>query len=82
MIIQGFDLKEEFEKALRGLKANKASEIDLIVAEFLQNLEQADKLFCDLYETGDIPNDYKVKKTVTVRKKQGQTNPRTTVLIA
>ena len=29
------------------------------------------KLICDVYETGDIPNDYKVNKTVTIPKKVG-----------
>ena len=33
------------------------------------------KLVCDMYEVGDIPNDYKVNKTVR------QTNARTTVLL-
>ena len=41
---------------------------------FLQNLEQAEKIIlfklnCDRYETGVIPNDYKVYKTITVPKK-------------
>ena len=71
-----FILKEEFEKALRSLQANKAPGVDLIAAELLQNLEQAEKIFlfklvCDMYETGDIPNDYKVNKTVTIDKKEG-----------
>ena len=67
-------LREEFEKALKGLKANKAPGVDLIAAELLQNSGQAEKnilfkLVCDMYETGDIPNDYKVNKTVTIPKK-------------
>ena len=36
-------LKEEFEKALRGLKANEAPGIDLITAELLKNSGQAEK---------------------------------------
>ena len=58
-------LKEEFEKALRGLKANKAPGVDLTAAELLQNLRQVEKnmlfkLVCDMYKMGDIPNDYMV----------------------
>ena len=58
-------LKEEFEKALRGLKSNKAPGVDLIAAELLQNLGQAEenvsfKLVCEVYETGIIPNDFNV----------------------
>ena len=34
-----------FEKALRGLDANKASEIDLIAVELLENLRQAEFSF-------------------------------------
>ena len=65
--------KKEFEKALKGMKVNKASGVDLIAAELLQNLWQAGiiilfKLVCDMYETGDISNDYKVNKTVTIPK--------------
>ena len=46
-------LKEEFENALRGLKANKASGVDLIAAQPLQNLGYAEKnmlfkLVCDM----------------------------------
>ena len=45
-------LREEFEKALRGLKANKAPGVDLIAAKLLQNLGQAEriilfKIVCD-----------------------------------
>ena len=69
-------LKEEFEKALRDMKANKAPGVDLIAAEILQNLGQAEKiilfkLLCDMYGTGDLLNDYKVSKTVTIPKKEG-----------
>ena len=51
-----------------GLKANKDPGVDLIAAELLQNLGQAEKiilfkLFCDMDKTGDIPNNYNVKKT-------------------
>ena len=58
-------LNEELEKALRGLKANKAPGVNLISAQLLQNLGQAEKnilfkLVCNLYETGDIPNDSKI----------------------
>ena len=67
-------LKKEFEKALRRLKANKVLGVNLIAAELRQNLGQAEKitlfkLVCDLYKTGDIPNDYKINKTVTIPKK-------------
>ena len=63
-------MKEEFENTLRGLKSNKAPEVNLIAAKLLQNLGQAEKnlLFkfvCDLYETGVISNDFNVNKTVT-----------------
>ena len=61
---------------MRGLKANKASGVDLIAAELLQNLGQAGKyilfkLFCDLDETDVIPNNFDVNKTVTIPKKVG-----------
>ena len=67
-------LNEEFEKALRGLKENKRPGVDLIAAELVQNLGHAEniilsKLVCDMYETGDIPSDYMVNKTVTMPKK-------------
>ena len=50
--------------------------MDLIAAELLQNLGQAEKiilfnLVCDMYETGDIPNGYKINKTFTTPKKVG-----------
>ena len=32
------------------------------------------KLICDMYETGDIPNDYKVNITVTIPKIVGSDN--------
>ena len=74
MMIGDSLLKGEFEKALRGLKANKVPGVDLIAAELLRNLGQAEKiilfkLVCDIYKTGDIPNDYKVNKIVTIPKK-------------
>ena len=45
-----------------GLKPNKAPRVDRIAAKLLQDLRQAEKiilfkLVCDMYETGDIPND-------------------------
>ena len=69
-------LKEEFRKALRGLKANKAPEVDLIAAGLLHNLRKAEKIILfklvfDVHETGDILNDHKVNKTVTIPKKVG-----------
>ena len=47
-----------------------------IAAELLQNLGQAEnnmlfKLVCNMYEPGDIPNNYMVNKTITVLKKVG-----------
>ena len=69
-------LKEECENALRGLKANKAPGVDLIAADLLQSLGQAEnnmlfRLVYDMYETDDIPNDQKVNKSVTIPKKVG-----------
>ena len=60
--------KEEFENALRGLKANKAPGVDLMSEELLQTLRQAEKnmllkLVCDVYEKGQIPNDFNANKT-------------------
>ena len=62
-------------KALRGLKANKAPGLDLISAELLQNLGQAEndillKLVCDMYEAGELPTEYKANKTVTIPKRE------------
>ena len=52
MMIGGFDLKGKFEKSLRGLKANKAPGVDLIAAEFLQNLEEAEKISLSYVQNG------------------------------
>ena len=51
-------LKEEFEKILRLLKANKAPVVHLIAAELLLDSVQADKIIlfiiiCDMYKTDD-----------------------------
>ena len=59
---------------MRGLKANKAPGVDLLAAELLKNLGQAEKnilfkFLCDMYEADDIPNDYKVNEAVTIPKK-------------
>ena len=63
-------------KALRGLKANKAPGVDLIAVQLPQTLEQAEKniIFksvCDMYETGVIPNDFKLNRIVTIPRKVG-----------
>ena len=76
MMIGGFDFKGLWESIEGPVKANESSGVDLIAAELLQNLGQAKKnilfkLVCDVYKTGDIPNDYKVNKTVTIPKKVG-----------
>ena len=49
-------LKKEFEKALKGLKANETPGVDLKATELLQNSKQAEKnillkLVCNMYET-------------------------------
>ena len=36
--------QDQFKRALRDLKANKPPGVDLIAAELLQNLEQAEKI--------------------------------------
>ena len=55
---------------MRGQKVNKAPGLDQEVADHLQNSGQAEKIISfklirDMYETGDITNDYKVEISVT-----------------
>ncbi|KAF0753702.1 craniofacial development protein 2-like [Aphis craccivora] len=69
-------LKSEFELALHDLKQNKAPEIDDITAELLQcaSTKIKDALYQltqDIYEKGDVPDDYRKRVIVTILKKSG-----------
>ena len=61
-------MKREFQEAFRDLETNKAQELDLIVAELIHVIEMLFKLIRGVYETGEIPNDNKVIKNVTISK--------------
>ena len=64
MMIGGFDFKGRVWESIEGpVKVNEAPWVDLIAEKLLQNLGQAEKiilfkLVCNMYETGDIQNQY------------------------
>ena len=67
-------LREEFDRALKDLSRNKAPGVDDIPAELLKSLGEPGmtKLFnlvCKMYETGDIPSDFKKKVIIPITKK-------------
>jgi hypothetical protein len=69
-------LRSEFEVALYDLKQNKAPGIDNITAELLQcaSMKIKDALYQltqDIYEKGDVPDDYCKSIIVTIPKKSG-----------
>lgn len=72
-------LRSEFELALYDLKQNKAPGTDNITAELLQcaSTKIKDALYQltqDIYEKGDIPDDYCKSIIVTIPKKSGATS--------
>ena len=69
-------LRTEFEKALKELKQGKAAGVDEIPGEILQNIGEGAlkvlyELICYIYETGEMPEDFKRSVIVTIPKKAG-----------
>lgn len=69
-------LRSEFDAAMNDLKNNKAPGIDGLQAEMLKNAgeEAKDRLFkliCRIYETGNLPKDFKRNIILTIPKKSG-----------
>ena len=69
-------LRSEFNTALKELKKGKAAGVDEIPGEVLQNMgeDALNKLYdiiCSIYETGEMPRDFKRSAIVTIPKKAG-----------
>ncbi|VVC44875.1 Hypothetical protein CINCED_3A020906 [Cinara cedri] len=69
-------LRSEFEQALYDLKQNKLPDTDYITTELLQSAstkmkDGLYKLIRDMYEKGDVPDDYCKSIIVTIPKKRG-----------
>lgn len=68
-------LRDEFDDALRNIKNGKAAGEDGIYIELIKHsdndllLEEIFKITKLIYKTGQIPNDFKITKTVTLPKK-------------
>lgn len=66
--------REEFDEALKRLKSRKACGVDEIPAELIQALDEEMKelmymMTKEIYETGDIPEDFQECKMVMLPKK-------------
>ena len=69
-------LKTEFERALKDLSRSKATGVDDIPAELLSSLGETalNKLFSlviKMYETGEVPSDFKKNIIIPIPKKVG-----------
>ena len=69
-------LREEFDRALKDLSANKTPGVDDIPSELLRALGEPTMtelfhLVCKMYETGKIPSDFRKNVIIPIPKKTG-----------
>ena len=67
-------LREEFDRALKDLSANKAPGVDDIPSELLRALGESTMtelfhLVCKMYESGEIPSDFRKNVIIPIPKK-------------